>query len=953
MIEIPVTNYTYQTVPNDPFAVKTCKLSNGLTLMLSVNKEEPRIFTNIVVRSGSKQDPADATGLAHYMEHMLFKGTSKIGTLDWDTEKVLLQRISDLYEQYRATEDEAARKEIYAEIDRVSSEAALLVAPNEYDKLASSIGAKDTNAYTWLEQTVYVNDIPANELEHWMELESERFRMLALRLFHTELETVYEEFNISQDRDGRKVSNTIRSALFPKHPYGTQTTLGSARHLKNPSHVKIQEYFSTYYVPNNMGIVLTGDFDPDEAVALAERYFGSYQPKPVPPFTFEAQPPIEQPIVREAFGQESPFVQIAWRFGGSQSNQSVMLLMLHALLYNSQAGLLDIHLNQQQQVLDSEAWQWQYEDYAVLGLHAEPRAEQTLEETGQLLLQMVEKLKAGDFEDWLLEAVVKSYKLDELSSIESNRARAHAMTHNFILGIEWERYVRQLEDLEKITKQQVVNFAQTHLRDNFVMVYKRQGDDPNIVRVEKPEITPVALNRNALSDFAVQFLSKEAPRLQPFFPNFSDILEETQLQNGIELSYVRNEQNPLFRLDYIFEMGKNSDRSLALALQYLPYLGTNRYTPTRLQQEFFRLGLVFDVHIGDERSYVSLAGLEESFEEGIQLMEHILAEVQGDADALQKMVSDILRKRANAKQDRGVILREALGSYARYGADSPFTFRIPAEQLTQITPDELVSRIRSLCSYQHNIYYYGQQSMTSAACLIEKYHRTPETLQPVLPARSFQQIATDDNRVLFLEFPMVQSDILLVSRGTPYFNLEEHIMRELYNEYFGYGLSSIVFQEIRESKALAYATYAYYTSPRKKDMAHYLQAYVGTQPDKIPDAVPAMLRIIEQMPLVEGQIANARTAILKQMESERLTRKRVFWESMAAKDLGVHRNLASEMYEMMQQADAATLAEFHSRYIQGRKFSLVVLGQKAHTDLDYLADFGPLQELSMEHVFGY
>jgi len=953
MIESPTKNYTYRSVPGDPFDVKIYTLSNGMKLFLSVNPEEPRIFTNIVVRSGSKQDPADTTGLAHYMEHMLFKGTSKIGTLNWEQEKVLLEKISDLYEQHRQATSEEERKKIYAEIDRVSFEAAKLVAPNEYDTLATAIGAKHTNAYTWVEQTVYVNDIPANELERWMQLESERFRMMALRLFHTELETVYEEFNISQDRDFRKISKAIRESLFPKHPYGTQTTIGSPQHLKNPSHVKIQEYFQTYYVPNNMGIMLAGDFDPDEAVAFAEKHFGDYEPKEMPPLAFEAQPPIEAPIRKEVFGQESPKVQLAWRFGGSQSDDVLMLLMLNALLYNQQAGLLDIYLNQEQRVLEAEAWQWHHQDYSVLGLYAEPREGQSLEAAEQLLLGIVDKLRKGDFEEWLLEAVVKNYKLDELQDTESNRARVQAMTNNFILGIDWERYVRQLDDLAKITKQDVVDFANEHLQDNYVVVYKRQGEDPNIVRVEKPNITSVQLNRGALSAYGKEFLLQSTPSLEPVFPDFQEEIEQMRLQNGIPLEYVRNELNTIFRLSYIFEMGKNHDRKLSLALNYLPYLGTSRYTPAQLQQEFFRLGLSFDVHTQNERSYVTLSGLEESLEEGVQLMEHILADAKENHSALENMISDVFTRRANAKQDRYVILREALGNYARYGANSPFTHRLSVEALRTLDPVELTERIHHLTGFEHRIYYYGQKPMREVANILERHHRAPASLQPIPDVQPFKQVATDQNRVYFLEFPIVQSDIMLVSRGTPQFNLEEHKLRDLFNEYFGYGLSSIVFQEIREAKALAYSTYAYYSSPRRQDMSHYLQAYVGTQPDKISDAVPALQQIIEDMPLVESQIENARQTILKQMESERVPRKRIFWEALAARDVGFERNLDPDVYAMTQAAKPSTLADFHEQFVRGRNYSFLVLGSKNQVDLNYLSKFGEVQELTMERVFGY
>lgn len=954
MIALKPVDNNFQTIAGDPLQVKIFTLKNGLKLYLSVNHNEPRIFTNIAVRSGSKQDPAETTGLAHYMEHMLFKGTSKIGALDWETEKVFLQQISDLYETHRATTDENQRRLIYAEIDRISNEAAQLVAANEYDKLVSAIGAKDTNAYTWVDQTVYVNDIPANELERWMQLESERFRMMALRLFHTELETVYEEFNISQDRDFRKVYNALRESLFPNHPYGTQTTLGRSEHLKNPSHVNIQWYFNTYYVPNNMAIVLAGDFDPDEVAALAERYWGDYEAKPLPPFHFEEQPAIEQPVRREVFGQETPHVELAWRLGGSATDDPLMLSLIRGLLFNDQAGLLDTDLNQQQRVLESEAWSWYYGDYSVLGLYGKPREEQSLEEVEQLLLGAITRLHQGDFEDWLIEAVINNMRLSETKAWEHNRHRVEAMTSAFILDIPWQRFVDRLQWMRRVSKQQIVDFARQYLQTtNYALVYKRQGPDPNVVKVDKPPITPVALQRDSTSEFARHFLQEATPRLQPHFVDFDEHIQSLKLSNGLVFDYVRNQDNDLFRLDFIFEMGKSSDLLMGLAFQYLPYLGTSRYTASDLQKEFFRLGLAFDVFSQEQRTYISLNGLETSLEEGLQLVAHILSDVKADEQALKNVVADILTKRENHKRDRNVVLRDALASYARYGADSPFTYRLPEAPLKAVSPDTLVDIIRSLITFEHNVYYYGSRPAQDVASLVERYHHAPAVRRQTLANRSFPQLPTDASKVYFLDFPIVQTDVMLLSRGTPFFNLEEHLMRELYNEYFGYGLSSIVFQEIRESKALAYATYAYYSSPRRKDQAHYLQAYVGTQPDKLSDALPAMFNIIDQMPVVEAQIEHARQSLVKQIETERIAPSNIYWEALSNWDLGYSGDLRRPLYHRMKETTINDFLQFHHNYVKGRAFHLILMGSKAHVDMSYIGNFGEVQELSLTDVFGY
>lgn len=943
----------FTTVPGDPMNVQLFTLSNGMKLFLSVNADEPRIFTNIAVRAGSKHDPAETTGLAHYLEHMLFKGTSRISSLDWEKEKALLQQISDLYEKHRLEKDPEKRKAIYAEIDRVSGEAAGFVAANEYDKLVSSLGAKGTNAYTWVEQTVYVNDIPSNELERWMELESERFRQCVLRLFHTELEAVYEEFNISQDNDFRKVFKVVGETLFPSHPYGTQTTIGTGEHLKNPSHVKIQEYFHTYYVPNNMAIVLAGDFDPAQAVLLAEKYFGQFQSKPIPPFHYEPQPELEGPVHKDVFGQEAAYAELSWRFNGASSDDALMLSLLRGILYNRRAGIIDLNLMQKQLLLEASASFTTYEDYSIFRLYGKPREGQTLEEVEQLLLSQLDALKKGQFEDWLPEAVVKDFKLNEMRRNESNNGRVSVMTNAFILGLPWGKIVRQFDDMAAISKEQLVRFANERLSNNYVGIYKRTGEDPGVVKVEKPAITPVPVNRTATSDFAEKFLQQETPKLEPVFLDFKEQIETHALLRGIPMEYIHNTTNPTFVLDYIVEMGSNHDPMLALAISYLPYLGTNQYTPEQLKQEFFRLGLSFNVSVSSDRMYVTLSGLDESFEEGVKLFEHILANVKGDPNALENLVADILVKRANSAKDKRVILRQAMFNYAKHGEKNPFTDILPEETLKSIQPDELVSRIRSLSSFEHNVFYYGSQEKTKVADVLNRLHQAPEKLNPVPVPIVFPELDQDQPQVFFVDFPMVQAEMLWLSKGTPNFNLDEFIMAYLYNEYFGSGLSSIVFQEIRESKALAYSAYAAYTSPSYADRAHYLQAYIGTQSDKLPDAVPAMMGIVENMPVSEAQIENARQAIMRKIETERIIKDDIYWTYRFAKQRGLDRDVRKDIYERMENITPQDLIRFQEEHVKGRTFNLLVLGSKDKIDMDYLHTLGTVRELTLSEIFGF
>jgi predicted Zn-dependent peptidase len=948
------TVYNYETVANDPLGTKIYTLANGLKVYLSVNKNEPRIFTNIAVRAGSKQDPAETTGLAHYLEHMMFKGTSQIASLDWEKEKVALQNISDLYEQHKAETDPAKRKKIYAQIDSASQVAAKFVAANEYDKMISSIGAKATNAYTNNESTVYVNDIPSNELEKWMQVEGERFKMVVLRLFHTELEAVYEEFNIGQDNDGRKVYYGLLENMFPTHPYGTQTTIGKAEHLKSPSHVNIHQFFDQYYVPNNMAIVLAGDLDPDATIALIEKYFGSYTRKNVAPWQPAPQPEIKGPIKKEVFGQQAAYLQMAWRIAGANSTDADIITMLDNILSNGKAGLIDLDLSQQQKVLNGGSSPSFLAEYSFLGMNGTPREGQTLEEVQTLLLAELDKVKKGDFPDWLIEASIRDLKLRDARANENNNARVSFMTDAFIKGITWDYRTARIERLKKITKQQIVDFANKNLRDdNYVVVFKRTGDDKNVVKVEKPKITPNVLNRKDRSAFSQQFFKANSPSLSPVFVDFKEAIAKGELKHKVPLSYIKNTTNELFSLYYIVKMGKAADKKLPFAMSYLPFLGTDKYTAAQLQQEFYKLGVSFDVFSDDQTAYVTLSGLDESFAEGVKLFEHILKNVQPDVKSLKNLVADNLKERDNAKKDKRTILRAAMSSYAKGGKNSSFLDILSKTELENLTPEELIARVKDLTNFEHEVFYYGTRSQKDVVKTLDKLHETPKTLKPVLPTKEYDELETPTDRVMFVDFPMVQAEVLMISKGTPQYSIEENIMASLYNNYFGAGLSSIVFQEIRESKALAYSANAFYTTPSRLNRAHYYQAYVGTQVDKLKDAVPAMREIIENMPVSDAQIEQARQSVLKQIESERITKTGLYFSYRNNLDKGIERDLRKDVYDRMKMSDVAALKAFQAKFVKGRKFTYLVLGDKKKVDMNFLKTIGTVEELTLEQIFGY
>ena len=976
------SNYKYETVEKDPLNTLIYTLDNGLKVYMSVNTDEPRIQTNIAVNTGSKHDPADATGLAHYLEHMLFKGTSEMGSINWKEEQKLLKQISDLFEKRRGTIDEDARKTIYHQIDSISLLAAQYAVPNEYDKMISSLGAKGTNAYTSLERTVYINDIPSNEFEKWLIIESERFSELVLRLFHTELEVVYEEFNRSRDNDYRLSYETMNKSLHKKHPYGTQTTLGTSEHLKNPSMEKIHEYFNERYVPNNIAIVLAGDLNPDKTIDLIEKYFGHYKAKEVPEFIPPIEDPIIEPEIINVQGSDAEWVDIGFRLPGIDHEDTYILPFMDGLLANRQAaGLIDLNLVKGQKILSGYSSYSIYKDYSKFNLHAEPREGQSLEDAKTLLLAELEKIKKGEFEDWMLSAVIKNFKLNDLRSNEYNDSRASKMTDAFIMKQDWSVIVNENDKLSTLTKQDVIDFANKYFGNNYIVVNKLTGDR-NRIKVEKPEISTMPLNRDTLSTFnssyeivendplkivytldnglkiamsispfASKFKKMKYSRLTPVYNNYKSDINESQLNSGIPFYYVNNTTNEVFSLSYILDMGEFSDQEMALAVEYLQYLGTDKYTANDIEKEMFKLGLSYSIYAAEERVYVNLSGLEESLEQGIVMFEHILANAQSDQKAYDNMISDILKERKDNKLSKGVI-SSGMRAYAKYGEDSPFKHMISSESLQTMDIESLASKIKELTSFEHYVYYYGRKEVEEVKGLLEQYHKVPQEFKSLIEPKEFAELDNEKNIVYFTDYDMVQSEITMMSKVSSY-NKDLIPSARIFNEYFGSGLSSIVFQEIRESNALAYSAYSYFTSPWKRDKSHYVQAYLGTQVDKLGDATDALLELMNNMPEVEKQFVGAKVAALKKIETSRTKRSSLFWSYLSAKEMGRDYDINKDIYPALQKITLQDLSLFFDNNIKARDYTFTVIGNKELVDHDVLKDLGEYKELTLEDIFGY
>jgi len=944
--------YKYTEIFGDPAKSRFYTLNNGLTVILSENHLEPQVMALITTKAGSKNDPADHTGLAHYLEHMLFKGTDKFGTKDYGKEKVELDKIDALYEKYGRTTDEVQRKKIYHEIDSISNVASKYAIANEYDKMMADVGSKMTNAFTSFENTTYMESFPANNLDKFLQIQQERFRNPVLRLFHTELEAVYEEKNISLDNGDNKIFESMFASLFKKHPYGTQTAIGTIEHLKNPSLLEIRKYYDKYYVAGNMAIILSGDLDPDETIVLIDKYFGNMPAKTAPAFTYQDEDEVDTVTKITVYSPDEEKVAIGYKFPNALDKESVIAELVSAILYNGKSGLIDKDLIIDQKILEGYAFTYLLKDHGICWLQGKPQDGQTLDQVKNLFLDEIKKLKSGDFDPSIIQGTVNNLKIQRIQQMEKCTNTAFLLHDAFVLGKPWATYLNDLQTMSTITKEDIMRFSAKYFQNNYTVIYKRTGDNDKSEKVQKPEIHPVEVNRDDQSDYLKTMFATNTKEIQPRFLDFDKDIQKSSLKKGIQLLYVPNTINQLFSVYYKYDFGTNSNPKLELAMDYLNYIGTTTKTNEQFNKEMYNLGLNWSVNVTEEDMSISLSGLEENFDKGIMLVEDLLNNPKADKGALDKLVNNMLKSRQDNLINKEVILYGGMQNYLKYGAVNPFNSGLTNAQLKKTTPEELIAIIKGNNKIEHKVMYCGARPMDKLATTLKTNHKTAPTLSPAPKAKNFTPVKSFENTVYFVDYDMVQADINF-KRNAEMYDPKLETAASAFNEYYGGGMQSVVFQDIRESRALAYSTYSNFGVPSKKDKPFTATFYVGTQADKMNDAMGAVLNLLDKMPETEKLWDISKKSIQTSIQTQRINKEGILFAYETAQDKGLNYDIRKDIYKNIAGMTLADVKAFHAANFKGQNWNIGVMGSKDKIKPTDLMKYGNVRVLTLKDIFGY
>jgi predicted Zn-dependent peptidase len=945
--------YTYSVVKGDPTNTRLYTLPNGLQVILHENRTEPKIFSLFTTRAGSKNDPATHTGLAHYLEHLLFKGTQNIGTIDFEQEKVYLRQIEGLYEEYSQTSSDQERKGIYKRIDSVSTLASQLAIANEYDKIMSFLGSDYTNAFTSFENTSYMEFVPANNLEKLLAVQQERFAKPVFRLFHTELETVYEEYNMYQDMGNFRIFDQMFAGLFKKHPYGTQTTLGTAEHLKNPSLPAISRFYNQYYVPNNMAVILAGDLDFEQSIRLVDKYFGGWEPGEVPAFSFDREDPINQAEEYYITTPDEENVAVGFRMPAIKDEDALKAALVSYILSNGKSGLMDRNLVKEQKLLEADVFDYLLTDYGLLFFSGRPLEGQDLKEVRSLMLEQIDLLKSGDFDEDLIEGTINNFKVDRLRRQESPIGMAFIFNDLFTTQKSWASYLAELDEMSQITKSDILDFSNRWFGDNYVTVYKLTGKDSLAGKIDKPEITAITINRDDQSAYFKELSSNPSEPLQPVFLNFEEDIQFGSVHQDVPLWVVPNSLNNLFNLYFVFDMGNRHIPKLPLAVEYLKLIGSETRSNEQLNKELYNLAINFNIFTGDDLVYIWFTGLEENRQEAMGIIQDLIRNAKPNQEALAKIVEAQIKERSDKTINKNEIFFAALNNYVDYGAKNPYNTVLSNEELRQLKAEELTDLIRSLFDYKHKVYYYGVSDKDILEEELKQSHPLAVSLKDYPAKREFERLKADKNQVYFVDYDMAQVEISLQRWDEHNYDPSEATIVRAFNEYYGGNMSSVVFQEIREARGLAYSTYGFISTPAKREDPYKAGFYVGTQADKMSIAFDAMFDLINNFKESEQSWNISKGAIKTGIASERITKTAILFNYQSALKRGLNHDIRSDIYENIDRVVPQDVKKFHADKMKDKSWNIRMVGSKEKLNWDDLKKIGEIKELTIKEIFGF
>jgi predicted Zn-dependent peptidase len=446
-------------------AVTEFTLDNGMKFIVLERHQAPVISFMIHADVGAVDEADGKTGIAHYLEHLAFKGTQQIGTTDYAAEQTLFQEMDQIFEQILTAEaagDSTQAEELNAQLAALQIEAATYVEQNKYGQIVDQAGGVGLNATTGADATRYFYSLPSNKLELWMSLESERFLEPVFREFFEEKDVILEERRMRVDNSpiGKMIEEFL-GASFEEHPY-RRPVIGYEEDLYQATRADIQSFYDTYYGPENLTVAVVGDVDPAQVREYAEIYFGRYQAQATPPEVVFDEPAQTNSLEFVLELDSEPWYLEGYHRPSINHPDHVIYGMIDSLLVGGRTSRLYKTLVDQNQIaLDVGSLNGfpgdKYEN--IFLLYALTAPGHNVEEIAGAFQQGLEALKTQPLSTEELQRVKTQARAGLLRSLSSNSGMASLLTEYEVKTGSWRNIFAELADIEAINAEDVQRVA--------------------------------------------------------------------------------------------------------------------------------------------------------------------------------------------------------------------------------------------------------------------------------------------------------------------------------------------------------------------------------------------------------------------------------------------------------------------------------------------------------------
>lgn len=946
-------SYQSQAEDLNALKVKEYRLENGLTVWLNEDHSQPKVFGAVVVKAGAKDCPD--TGIAHYFEHMMFKGTDRIGTLDYESEKVLLDSIAMKYDELAMTEDTAARARLQKEINELSIRSSEYVIPNEFNRLINRFGGSGLNAATSYDATIYFNTFSPQYMVQWAEINSERLINPVFRLFQSELETVYEEKNMYGDFIGGQVMDTLMARYFGPHPYA-YPIIGSTKNLKNPRLTEMHKFFEDYYVASNMALILSGDFDAQQVMPILEKAFSRIRsgnaPKQekvmLPPFNGRETMKVKFPI---------PFIKamgLGFRGVSANHEDQVALNIAVNLLNNANGtGYLD-KLMVEHKLMGALAINESMNEAGILAVAIMPKLLiQSYSSAEKMVWDEINRVKNGDFSDEMFNSLKLEQKRQYASSLENIDSRATVMMNLFSQGKSWNDYLNEVARIESITKEDVVRVAQKYFSNNYLCVTKSTGKYPKD-NLPKPAFSPVVpRNADASSSYAKQLEKIPEQQVAPRIIDFEKDVKTSKLTPLVTLYTTPNPLNDIFTLNISYGIGALEQPELMQLTNYLQLLGTESLSFEQFRSRLQSIGSTLASDVTPDAFVMKVTGFDNHIDETMELVGDFIRHAKADDKKLRQIVDDAkVSEKAFFKSGDNVA--SALLEQVKYGDQSRYLRKLSLSQIKKLKGKDMLAIYDKVRSVQCDLHYCSTLPVEKVIGTIRQ-HLPLERTTVASNSPYYRELKQYDRpTVFFIDMPdMAQSIVYGYVKGDPVDDKASRHASRLFSVYFGGDMSSLMFQEIREFRSFAYRTSGRYQLPNHahKGTAGSFTAMLSTQSDKTLDALGVLDSLIREMPLKPERMEAVKQTLVNRINNDYPPFRNLSEKVASARMEGFDRDPAEEFLRDIATMDMQDISRFYREQISGRPVVYVIAGNRKHIDMKKLAEYGTIIKVKKKDIY--